>query len=154
VEFHERAIAADVRSAGELCGREIPRESRQGLGDGLSFNPGRGMGGGRRREDKWAAFIAEFMRARACLICGEDLEGRRYPIPFNPLRSPCRRPKIARRLARLKINIQSVAAWRINIRSSSLFEDRSRDFARGRALEIGRKCFGRPERSDSLARII
>jgi len=26
VEFHERAIAADVRSAGELCGREIPRE--------------------------------------------------------------------------------------------------------------------------------
>lgn len=26
VEFHERAIAADVRSAEELCGREIPRE--------------------------------------------------------------------------------------------------------------------------------
>lgn len=24
VEFHERAIAADVRSAEELCGREIP----------------------------------------------------------------------------------------------------------------------------------
>lgn len=26
VEFHERTIAADVRSAEELCGREIPRE--------------------------------------------------------------------------------------------------------------------------------
>lgn len=26
VEFHERTIAADVRSAEELCGREIPQE--------------------------------------------------------------------------------------------------------------------------------
>jgi len=91
--------AADVTSAGELCGREIPREQTRargwvgGGGDWSFFQPRALEGEGGGREDKWAAFIAEFMRARACLICGEDLKGRRH-APFNPLRSPCRRRRL------------------------------------------------------------